>query len=139
MNAFVKAVIVSGIVVQLAACDRIVCDDDLQAQVRSPGGVLVATSYFRNCGATTDYSTIINLHRTDHGFRDNGGDLFVAKGRHALRMEWKSGNRLYVECQSCERKLISKMVTVLGSTNVSFGVPLERADLHTPLDELLPP
>ncbi len=63
---------------------------------------------------TTDFGTSVNLHRTDHGFDDAAGDIFVAMGRHHVNLKWIDAGHLSIQCQDCSRKQVSKAVTILG-------------------------
>lgn len=104
-------------------CIRFACKEVVLSEIPSPDGVLVATSVSRDCGATTDFSTSVNLHRRDHGFDEEAGDLFVAAGRHRLSVTWLDADRLKIQCNDCTRKQISRLVTVLGKTDVVYDIP----------------
>ena len=78
-------------------CGRFGCQEVVETHVNSPDGLMVATVLTRNCGATTDYGTSVNLHRSDHGFREEPGTLFVATGRH-LAVKWTDPDHLSIEC-----------------------------------------
>jgi hypothetical protein len=99
------------------------CKDTVNSEMRAPDGVLVATWFTRNCGATTDYATTVNVHRADSGFRDDSGTVFVAEGRHQLDMKWLDAKHLSIECDGCRRKQVFRTVTILGDTDVTFLLP----------------
>ncbi len=45
------------------------CADEVTGEVRSPGGRWIATSYVRDCGATTAYATHVILRDAKEPFR----------------------------------------------------------------------
>jgi hypothetical protein len=104
-------------------CGWFGCQEVVEAHVNSPDGLMVATVLTRDCGATTDYSTSVNLHRSDHGFREEAGTLFVAGGRHHLAVKWIDGDHLTIVCADCSRKQVSKVVSILGKTSVNYEIP----------------
>lgn len=104
-------------------CGWMGCQEVVEAHVNSPDGLMVATVLTRDCGATTDYSTSVNLHRSDHSFREEAGTLFVASGRHHLVIKWTDGDHLSIVCANCSRKQVSKVVSILGKTTVSYEIP----------------
>ena len=106
-----------------AGCARLMCNDAVNSEVRSPDGVLVATWFTRNCGAMTDYATTVNLHRPDSGFRGDSDTVFVAEGRYALKMKWTGPRRLTIQCDGCARKQIFRAVTMLGDVDIQVLLP----------------
>ena len=104
-------------------CTQFMCKDIVESQTPAPDRILVATAVTRDCGATTDFSTSVNLHRADHGFDDEAGTIFVAMGRHQLTLRWSDADHLSVQCDDCTRKQISKTVTILGKTDIGYKLP----------------
>jgi hypothetical protein len=94
------------------------CSDEVQAELVSPDNALKATWFIRDCGATTDFSTIVSVHRPDNGYRDAGDFVFVAKGRKQLRVAWTGPSKLTVECTGCQRKDVFRRVTLLGNVDI---------------------
>ncbi len=111
-------------------CARLICHDEVNSEARSPDGVLVATWFTRNCGATTDYATTVNLHRRDSGFRDDAGTIIVAEGRHHLQMKWLDAQHLSIECNDCSRDQVFRTVTILGSRDITFLLPGAESSTH---------
>lgn len=97
-----------------------VCADQVVSQADSPDAVLAITSFVRNCGATTDYSSMVSVHRKSEGFRDEQDVVFVAKGRHDLSIKWTRPRALLIACSSCKRKQIFRQVTALGDIDVAY-------------------
>jgi hypothetical protein len=121
-----KQLTLAGLIVVLGSavgCARFVCQEVAESNATSPDGLMVATVVTRDCGATTDYSTSVNLHRSDHDFKDEAGDLFVATGRHQLAVKWSDADHLSIECTNCSRPQVSKGVSVLGKTTITYDIP----------------
>lgn len=97
-----------------------ICSTDVVQGSRSPDGVLQATWYTKNCGATTDFSTVVSVHRPDSSYKDDSDIVFVAKGKQTIKLTWAAPHRLSVECGSCERANIFREVTKIGDIDVSF-------------------
>ncbi len=96
------------------------CADTLKSKVASPDHQLVAASYERNCGATTDFSSIVNVQSTASKFDGDDGVLFVAKGRYDISVEWVGPRALTIHCTGCSRKNIFREVTALGDIDVRY-------------------
>jgi hypothetical protein len=106
-----------------SACTRFGCTEKSESDVKAPDGVLVATVLTSDCGATTDYSTTVNLHRSDHSPDESGGNIFVAMGQHRVTLQWSGQDILIVQCGDCDRKNVIRMTTVLGRTNINYELP----------------
>jgi len=96
------------------------CDDEVQSQSVSPDKIVEATSFVRNCGATTDYSMIVSIHRTDNDYKDESDFVFVAKGRGRLQLKWAGPKALEIYCEGCERKDVFRRLTALGDIDISY-------------------
>lgn len=96
------------------------CDDEVQTQSVSPDKIVEATSFVRNCGATTDYSMIVSIHRTDNDYKDESDFVFVAKGRGRLQLKWAGPKALEIHCEGCERKDVFRRLTALGDIDISY-------------------
>ena len=96
------------------------CSKDLVQNSRSPDGVLQATWYTNNCGATTDFSTVVIVHRPDSSYTDDSDIVFVAKGKQTIKLTWAAPHQLSVGCPSCERATIFREVTKIGDIDVLF-------------------
>jgi hypothetical protein len=84
----------------------IICDDDTKAVVESPDRKYVAILYERNCGATTDYATTVDLR--SRLWRFNSEPIFVAKSRHTVTVQWTKGRELQIRCSDCKPDQIFK-------------------------------
>jgi hypothetical protein len=99
------------------------CSKDVIQEVRAPEGVLAATWYVRNCGATTDFSTLVSVHRAENSYTEEADLVFVAKGKKRLRLEWASPHQLSIACEECGRNNVFKEVTKFGDVEIQFRDP----------------
>ena len=102
------------------------CGNEDEVRVTSPDGKHVAHSYLRNCGATTDYVTMVDME-TPGG--SNGINAYSAAGAHDLRLRWASPQELHIECHGCPPRLLTApridgvTITVLSAVRGSGVVP----------------
>ena len=96
------------------------CGDDVKSKATSTDGQLVAYVYERNCGATTDFSAMVNVQSSREQFHGDEGILFVAKGRYDLSVEWTSPRALLITCSRCSRKDVFRQVVAFGDVDVKF-------------------
>ncbi len=80
------------------------CDDTIKAEAKSPDGKYVATCYVRDCGATTDFSTVINLRASSDKFNGEAAPVFVVKGQPKVKISWSRDAQLRIECLECISK-----------------------------------
>lgn len=109
---------VSAVLVLLVGCN--VCSDDIKGEADSPDRAVKATWFLRDCGATTDFSTIISLHKPSDGFRADSQIVFIAKGPKQVHLKWEDARHLLVECMECEKGDIFKQITSVGAISVVY-------------------
>jgi len=97
------------------------CSNQLVRATRSPDGSVEATWYVRNCGATTDFSTMVSVHQPNASYTDDSALVFVAKGKYDLKLSWAGPRELAIDCQGCSRKAIFRETTRLGDIDVNFA------------------
>jgi len=97
------------------------CSNTVESTAVSPDGQLASRVSERNCGATTDYSSVVNLQRPSDKFDPDNGVLFVAKGQHSISLRWIADKELLVICTSCSRKDVFREVTVTGDIDVRYA------------------
>ena len=112
--------ILSGIVLLLLASCGDPCSNEVHAESLSSDKSLNAIWFVRDCGATTDFSTIVSVSRVGEPYKKEEYLAFVAKGRQKLRLVWEGSDRLAIECIGCERRDIFKQVTVIGKVQISY-------------------
>jgi hypothetical protein len=98
-----------AIAVGFSGCDFHVmssCEDTIKSSSKSPGGKYIAAVYERNCGATTDFVTHVNLRMSSANFKGGKNVVFVAKGKHQVSVEWENDGTLRVQCADCSESQI---------------------------------
>src|SRR5689334_15232123 len=111
-----RSTIVLVPVVLLVSCG--LCGDTLRKEYSSPNGKLKASWFVRDCGATTDFSSMVSVHRTDVSFKDDDAIVFVMKGDEPLEIEWEGDGIVKIDCGSCDRKKIIKHLAVDGPVEI---------------------
>lgn len=96
------------------------CSNKVVAESLSPDKEFTATWYVRDCGATTDFATIVSVHRSGTGFRDDSDMVFVASGRGPLQLLWTGPRKLSIECRGCSRKNIFKQLSTRADVDISY-------------------
>ena len=123
---FIKMAAIKRISLGLLACSVVLlvscspCSDTVRSSVRSADGKLVANIYERDCGATTDFSSMVNVQSASDKFHADEGLLFVAKGRYDLSVVWTGSRTLLVTCANCSRKNVYRQVVALGNIDVKY-------------------
>ncbi len=90
-RSFKRAFPVFVLLCLITACT---CNNQTTASAISTQGEHSATVAIRNCGATTDYSTVVLL---DRPWCEGGDKVLVAyEGRVPIRVRWKTATTLEV-------------------------------------------
>ena len=76
------------------------CGDEEIGSAISPGGSYVARAYVRNCGATTNYVTLVELANNRRWFR-NATPIYVLDGTAEPTVAWQTATRLVIICDGC--------------------------------------
>ena len=94
--------------VQCSLPSSVACDDKVESKSVSPNQKYVATLFVRNCGATTDYSTIVKINPAATTSTDDGDQVFVARGDFDVQMIWQNDSAIRLSCQRCKTDDIFK-------------------------------
>jgi hypothetical protein len=70
------------------------CGNTIRYEQKSPGGKLKAVVFERDCGATTGLTTQVSIIAGNVILQNQSGNLFIAKGDLAIRLDWKSDGEL---------------------------------------------
>ena len=97
------------------------CENTIKLEVKSPDGKYVATLFERNCGATTDFSTIVNLRELSMKFDADNSGVFVVKGQPKIDLTWDSHTSLRLQCQHCRVDDIFKQERTWKDVNISLS------------------
>jgi hypothetical protein len=105
--------------------DRL-CGEELMSEQTSPDGRHVAALMIRNCGATTDYASHINVRSNGssfhRGFFDGtitDGEILTAAGAGPVRYCWLAAKRLNLDIQ--DRKKVRRTSLVWQDVDVTYG------------------
>ena len=85
------------------------CVDELKVEFKSPEGRYVAAVFERNCGATTEYITHLNLREARGKFKadSNGviseGEVCTIEGLAEIKVTWLSETLILIEMSGVEQ------------------------------------
>lgn len=86
------------------------CSEMVKDELVSPDGRVTAVLFERNCGATTNFLSHINLRsssmkfkNTEFGTIDDGG-VFACQGRPEILFKWVNSANLQIICKDCSSK-----------------------------------
>jgi len=97
------------------------CDNTIKSEKRSPDGKYVATLFERNCGATTDFSTIVQLHESSEKLKGDDLGILVVKGQHEIDLTWDGNSSLRLQCNDCRSDDIFKQERKWKDVEISLG------------------
>jgi hypothetical protein len=82
----------------LTACT--VCNEQIIDETTSPDHAWTTRTTVRNCGNLATPTTNVYLQRADS--RARLGDIVVlVRNTHAVKVAWRSGTQLYIDCPAC--------------------------------------
>jgi hypothetical protein len=84
------------------------CENAIRSEIQSPDGKFVATLFERNCGATTDFSTIVNLRESSRKFDGDNLGIVITRGQHKFDLVWDGNTHLRLRCHDCRAEDIFK-------------------------------
>ena len=111
--------IVLAVSVLLVSC-RSLCGDTPETTATSPDHQLTANSYVRDCGATTSFSSIVNVQGASSKFDGNEGQILIVKGKRDISLVWTGPKTLSVRCNICSRKDTYRKVVALGNIDITY-------------------
>ncbi len=98
-----------------------VCKNVARVKATSGDGKLIATIYERNCGATTDFTSIVNIRSvSESGDGEDKNNVFIVKGRSAISAVWDGPRKLTISCESCSRVNIFRQVVAIGDIDIYY-------------------
>ena len=103
----------------LQGCFSFFCKDDRIGEVVSPDQKRVATIFVRDCGATTDFATRVEVRwrSSDRGDEDS---VLGVEGEPDIQVHWLDDKTLAVKCDQCDEEKIYRRVTKIGNVNIQF-------------------
>ena len=96
------------------------CSNKIKLEAKSPDGKYVATWFVRDCGATTDFSTIVNLRDISTRFDGDQLGVFIVEGQPQVSIVWQGARHLRIECQNCNQENIYRQDKSWKEVNVSY-------------------
>jgi hypothetical protein len=74
-----------------------------------------------NCGATTDFITLVNLETSRVKIRD-AGLLFGYKGKADVQVQWSGERALKIVCLECERDRVYRAVQKEEQYEITYSL-----------------
>lgn len=96
------------------------CGNTVKSEVRSPDGKYIATLFERDCGATTDFSTIVSIRESSTEFKPDDLGVFVVKGQPKIDLAWDGEAGLRLHCKACRAEEIFRQQRAWKDINISF-------------------
>jgi hypothetical protein len=94
------------------------CDNALKKEVSSKDSAYVAAFFEQNCGATTDYTSIVSLRRREDLFNgDKDEAILVIHGQCPVEMVWNERALSVSHAKSCE---VAQRVASWRDVTISF-------------------
>lgn len=83
-----------------AGCERVedflLCSTEVESSILSPDGAYLASTFHRECGATTNFNTQVTIRAAHHSFDPRVGRIFAVDGRRTLILTWRSRRDLVI-------------------------------------------
>lgn len=96
------------------------CENTVKSEIKSPDGKYIVALFERNCGATTDFSTIVSLRESSTELKSDDLGIFVVKGQPRIDLAWEGNTRLRLQCQDCRTEEIFKQERTWKDIHISF-------------------
>ena len=96
------------------------CGETLIQSAVSPDGA-TAKVVVVNCGATTDFITLVNLESNRTKIRDYGL-LFGYKGKADVQIEWSGERALKITCPECDGKRVYRAVQKEEQYEITYSL-----------------
>jgi hypothetical protein len=114
--AIVAAIAVLVVIMLIAFHFEPLCDEETRSEQVSPDGRYVAVEMVRNCGATTDYVTHVNLRSEESNFKAGFFDGTIKDGEISTighrdggeRFCWLSSRQLNIEYPTPESEMAAR-------------------------------
>jgi hypothetical protein len=72
------------------------CNDQIYSQSHAPNQEFSATVLYRDCGATTSFSTIVTLKKRTEENNFEQDKIFVIAGKNDISLKWRRNNSLKI-------------------------------------------
>jgi hypothetical protein len=80
------------------SCDGVGCGNEVLEEAASPSGAYRATTFERNCGATTPFVRIVSIRLSTKDFDPEETEdwVFTIDGQPTIQVAWKSDKELTI-------------------------------------------
>lgn len=97
------------------------CGDVVEPEASALNDNIMAAVYVRNCGATTDFATRVDVisNGNDIG-KDDGNTVFILKGDQQVSVQWKDSNTLVVNYPIAQDGYIYKQTKECGNCKIEY-------------------
>jgi hypothetical protein len=95
------------------------CENTIKDQVRSPNGNFIAIGIERNCGATTTYSSLVQVLPSATSLTDEN-TIFIVKGEPDIQLLWENNSTLNIACNNCEKESIFMQKRSLHVISINY-------------------
>lgn len=105
------------------------CDEQIEQEVISPSNKYVAALIIRNCGATTNYVTHINLRHVGESIPVGTegvvslGEVLLMDGQPQIKMFWRDDVHLEIRIMEQNKAAKSTMRRQWDSVRISVSTP----------------
>lgn len=99
---------------------RVLCDDDVLLEARSPSNQRVAFIKTRNCGATSSNIMTIGITEKYQGVFSSTSYVFVGTGSWRIAPKWKTDTMLEVELRAPPNGRILEKLESVGAVSVRY-------------------
>jgi hypothetical protein len=112
------ALAVLGYLYWMNTATMFACGNALKKEAPSKDSVYVAAFFEQNCGATTDYTSIVSLRRREDRFNgDKDEAILVIRGQCPVEMVWNERVLSVSRANSCD---VAKRVASWRDVTISF-------------------
>lgn len=105
------AAVVGAWLHHLAAHGLVPCREDITAEDPSPNGKMIALTITSNCGATTDFATLVGIVAADRPHKLNDNYFFATTGVWRVPIHWINNDHLVVTVTTNEMILRKAVVS----------------------------
>jgi hypothetical protein len=96
-------------------------EDDVKQRLAAPGDGAKAAVYIRNCGATTDFATRLDIVTDNNAVgKDDNNTVFITKGYQPINVKWQGKNIIVVNCPRIKQERIYKRQNKYGNIKIEY-------------------
>lgn len=98
MKTYMRVAITALVTCLNVGCINSECGNELLAEATSPTNAYIATSFLRNCGATTPFVHVVSIRTSQAAFDadDQEAYVFTMQGEHSISVQWEGPTKLIV-------------------------------------------